>query len=128
MEITFNITEEQLTDQLCTALEGGSNYWYYLGDIDRTHFINGHTTVDNLIRSFLADKDYKLPVYDIESAEEFEEMDKLGDVTYDSMANAFSIMALEYPNQLSNIITGIYDADDSDIWFQIATMGEVVFG
>lgn len=128
MEITFNITEEQLTDQLCTALEGGSNYWYFLGDIDRTHFIKGHTLVDNLIRSFMADKDYKLPVYDIESAEEFEEMDKLGDVTYHSMARAFNIMSSDYPRQLGNILSGNYDGDDSDVWFQIATMGEVVFG
>ena len=128
MKINFEITEEQLSDQLCTALEGGSNYWYYLGDIDRTHFIKGETLVDNLTRSFLADKDYKLTVYDIESADEFEEMDKLGDVTYDSMAKAFSMMAIDYPKQLSNIISGRYDGDDSDVWFQLSTMGEVVFG
>lgn len=127
MTISFNITEEQLSDQLCTALEGGSNYWYYLGDIDRTHFIKGETLVDNLVRSFMADKEYKLPVYDLESADGFEDMDKLGDVTYESMANAFGIMSKEYPSQLGNILTGNYDADDSDVWFQLATMGSVEF-
>lgn len=128
MTIKFNISEEAISDQLCTALEGGSNYWYYLGDIDRTHFIKGQTFVDNLTRSFFADKNYKLPVYDIESAEEFEDMDKLGDVTYDSIGKAFSIMAKDYPQQLGNILTGRYDSDDSDVWFQLATMGEVVYG
>jgi hypothetical protein len=76
----------------------------------------------------MADKDYKLPIYDIESADEFEDMDKLGDVTYHSMARAFSIMSKDYPSQLGNILSGNYDSDDSDIWFQIATMGEVVYG
>jgi hypothetical protein len=128
MEITFNISDEAISDQLCTALEGGSNYWYYLGDIDRTHFIKGETLVDNLTRSFLADKNYKLPVYDIESGDEFEDMDKLGDVTYDSMAKAFSIMSKDYPRQLGNILAGNYDGDDSDVWFQIAVMGEVIYG
>jgi hypothetical protein len=128
MEITFNISEEAISDQLCTALEGGSNYWYYLGDVDITHFINGETFVDNLMRSFKEDKNYKLPVYDIESAEEFEDMDKLGDLTYDSMAKAFSIMAKDYPQQLSNILTGRYDGDDSDVWFQLAVMEDVVYG
>jgi hypothetical protein len=128
MEITFNISDEAISDQLCTALEGGSNYWYYLGDVDITHFINGETFVDNLMRSFKEDKNYKLPVYDIESAEEFEDMDKLGDLTYDSMAKAFSIMAKDYPQQLSNILTGRYDGDDSDVWFQIAVMGEAIYG
>jgi len=128
MTINLEISEQTICDQLCTALEGGSNYWYYLGDIDRTHFIKGETFVDNLTRSFMADKNYKLPVYDIESAEEFEDMDKLGDVTYDSMAKAFNIMSKDYPRQLGNILSGNYDSDDSDIWFQLATMGEVVYG
>lgn len=128
MTITFNISDELISDQLCTALEGGSNYWYYLGDIDRTHFVKGETLVDNLTRSFMADKNYKLPVYDIESAEEFEDMDKLGDVTYDSMAKAFSIMSKDYPRQLGNILSGNYDGDDSDVWFQIAVMGEAIYG
>jgi hypothetical protein len=128
MTINLEISEQTISDQLCTALEGGSNYWYMLGDIDRTHFIKGNTLVDNLTRSFMADKNYKLPVYDIESAEELEDMDKLGDVTYDSMAKAFNIMSKDYPSQLGNILSGNYDSDDSDIWFQLATMGEVVYG
>lgn len=128
MTINFEISEETICDQLCTALEGGSNYWYFIGDINRKYFKKGDTLVDNLTRSFMADKNYKLPIYDVESAEEFEDMDKLGDVTYDSMANAFSIMSKSYPRQLGNILSGNYDSDDSDIWFQLATMGEVVYG
>lgn len=128
MTINLEISEQTICDQLCTALEGGSNYWYFIGDINRKYFKKGDTLVDNLTRSFMADKNYKLPIYDIESADEFEDMDKLGDVTYDSMAKAFNIMSKDYPIQLSNILSGNYDADDSDIWFQLATMGEVVYG
>lgn len=127
MEIKFNISEETIKDQLCTALEGGSNYWYMLGNIDRKHFVKGEPLVDNLTRSFLADKDYKLEIYDYESEDE-ESPELLGVVTYDSIAKAFAIMSQEYPNQLARILTGQYDADDSDVWFQIATMGEVIFG
>lgn len=128
MTINLEISNELINDLLCTALEGGSNYWYYLGDVDRTHFIKGETFVDNLTRSFLADKDYKLPVYDIESAEEFEDMDKLGDVTYDSMQRAFILMAQDYPKTFASATSSNMDADDADVWFQLATMGEVVFG
>ena len=128
MTIGFEISDAIISDQLCTALEGGSNYWYFIGDMNRKYFKKGDTLVDNLTRSFMADKNYKLPIYDVESAEEFEDMDKLGDVTYDSMANAFSIMSKDYPRQLGNILSGNYDSDDSYVWFQIATMGEVVYG
>jgi hypothetical protein len=126
MTIPLNITKEQIADQLCTALEGGSNYWYMLGDVDRIYFDKSLTLVDNLVRSFLVDKEYELNVYDIESDED--EPDLLGKVTYKSIGNAFTLMGAHYPKQLANIISGDYDADDSDVWFQLATMGEVVFG
>ena len=128
MTIPLNITKEQIADQLCTALEGGSNYWYMicLGDVDRKHFVKGDTTTDNLARSFIEDKDFYLEVYDAESDEDEPEL--LGKVTYKSIGNAFTLMGAHYPKQLANIISGDYDADDSDVWFQLATMGEVVYG
>ncbi len=126
MTIPLNITKEQIADQLCTALEGGSNYWYLLGHVDTTHFVKGDTYVDNLMRSFIADTEYELNVYDIESDEDEPEL--LGKVTYTSIGNAFTTMGWHYPKQLANIISGDYDADDSDVWFQLATMGEVVYG
>jgi hypothetical protein len=128
MEITFNISDEAISDQLCTALEGGSNYWYLLGNIDRTHFVKGDMLADNLARSLMTDKNYKLPIYDIESFEVDSDPELLGHVTYDSMAKAFSIMSKDYPIQLNNILTGNYDADDSDVWFQLTVMGEVIYG
>ena len=128
MTINLEISEQTISDQLCTALEGGSNYWYLLGNIDRTHFVKGDMLADNLARSLMTDKNYKLPIYDIESFEVDSGPELLGEVTYDSMAKAFNIMSKDYPIQLSNILSGNYDADDSDIWFQLATMGEVVYG
>jgi hypothetical protein len=127
MTIQFEIKDAIINDQLCTALEGGSNYWYMIGQIDRKHFVKGDTIPDNLVRSFLADKDFYLEVYDLESEDE-DNPDLLGKVTYESMQKAFSIMSKDYPVTLGSILSGDYDADDSDIWFQIATMGEVVYG
>lgn len=126
MEIKFNISDKLISDLLCTALEGGSNYWYLLRNVDTKHFVKGDTYVDNLMRSFIADKDYKLDVYDIESDED--EPDLLGSVNYRDMEWAISEMALEYPKMYANIIAEQYDADDADVWFQLATMGEIVFG
>lgn len=126
MTINFKISDAIITDLLCTALEGGSNYWYMLGDIDKTHFIKGESLVDNLARSFITDKEYKLDVYDIESDEDDPEL--LGSVNYRDIEWALNEMALEYPKMYANIIAEQYDADDADVWFQLATMGEVVYG
>jgi hypothetical protein len=126
MEFTFNIKDAIINDQLCTAMEGGSNYWYMIGDIDRKHFVKGDTIPDNIARSIIADKDFYLEVYDVESDEHEPEL--LGKVSYDSIVKAFSILSKEYPQTLANILSGDFDADDSDVWFQLATMGEVVYG
>jgi hypothetical protein len=126
MTIQFEIKDAIINDQLCTALEGGSNYWYMIGPIDRKHFIKGLPLADNLTRSLLADKDFYLEVYDVESDDDDPIL--LGKVTYDSIQRAFSIMSRNYPQTLANILSGDFDADDADVWFQIATMGEVVYG
>ncbi|MEI8136737.1 MAG: hypothetical protein WCH21_05350 [Bacteroidota bacterium] len=102
-----------------------------LGDIDETHFIKDGslTFTDNLTRSFMIDKDYKINMYDRETCDDCEEnADFLGSITYDSIANAFSVMSRDYKGCLSRIMREEYDADDADVWLQIATMGEVVFG
>lgn len=126
MEIKTNIPDLLIVDMLVTAFEGGSNYWATLGFVDRTHFVKGNSLAENVARSVLADKNYKLDVYDVESDEDEPEL--LGTMTYASIEKAFNIMANEYPEAYRNIITENYDADDADIFFQLAVMGELVFG
>lgn len=127
MEFLFKIKDAIINDQLCTAMEGGSNYWYMVGPMDRKHFIKGDPLVDNITRSILADKNFTLEVFDYESEDE-ENPDLLGKLTYDSVVKAFSIMSQKYPETLGRILSENYDADDSDLWFQLAVMGEVVYG
>lgn len=133
IEIKVNVTSTIINNVLCCALEGGSNYWYAIGDVDRKHFIKGDPFVDNLTRSFDLEPSYELDVYDIESIEYDEDedegtMDKLGTLTLASMAEALSFMAEYYPEEFGRIMDMSCDADDADIFFQIAVMGEIVFG
>lgn len=132
INVKINVTSEIVNNVLVCALEGGSNYWYMLGDYSRKHFAKGETLVDNLTRSFDADPNYKVQVLDLESIE-YDDDDEgtaetLGYLTNDSMAYAFSTMAVEFPEQFARIMTTDCDGDDADIWFQIAVMGEVTFG
>lgn len=129
----MKITKELISDLLATALEGGSNYWCILGDYNHRHFVKGHTLADNLAMSFELYPNYKVEVMDVESVEYDDDddvgmYDTLGHLTNEGMAHAFDVMASDYPHAYARIKTGDYDADDSDVWFQIATMGEVVFG
>ena len=123
-QLNIEITEEHLSNWFCGALEGGSNYWYQLNDIDRKNFVKGEPLVENLAKSFMANPKYKLNVYDIESDEE----DLLGVVSWGNIKFALITMHKDYPNLFEDLVHGDADADSCDVWFQLATMKDVVFG
>jgi len=52
----------------------------------------------------------------------------LGTIDMNSLLDAINIMKRDYREQYENIIMDEYDAEDADIFFQIATMGEVLYG
>jgi hypothetical protein len=130
MEISIKktIKKQILENVIIGALEGGSNYWYCIGDIDKTNFRKGISMAENIAEQLYTNTEFKLPIYDIESAEDPEEMDFLGDVTNASVVKAFELMADKYPEFLERILDESGDADDDDVFFQLATMGEVIYG
>jgi hypothetical protein len=52
----------------------------------------------------------------------------LGEVNLTTIKTAFEIICSQYPATYLNLIKEEYDADDADVFFQIATMGEITFG
>ena len=122
---TKKITKEDIIDIFVTALEGGSNYWYYI------------PTIPNGVRDIMNEKglatseaigEYVLRggYVQINDAEDEEEI--LGNIDMDGLLDAIQKIKAEHPNVYNNIIDEDYDADDADVFFQIAVMGEVTFG
>ena len=56
------------------------------------------------------------------------EGEPLGYVTQESMLKAFQIVAEKYSWHYNNLINENDDAETADVFFQVATMGEIVFG
>jgi hypothetical protein len=52
----------------------------------------------------------------------------LGEVNLTTIKTAFEIICSQYPQTYLNLIQDQYDTEDADIFFQIATMGEITFG
>jgi hypothetical protein len=119
---------EKFSDVIITALEGGSNYWYQLIDEDYRDKLppkspQHQALSERIAYALYTDPKFELPVYDVEEPDEL-----LGKVTQESMYRAFEIAKREYPDAYENIMEEEYDAGDADILFQLATMGEIVFG
>lgn len=120
------ITNEMRENLLVTALEGGSNYWYFLKKKGMS-YIEKHTPeMENeplAMRMFKAlERNVSIPIHDYETG------DLLGEINMHSIEKAEEKLIEINPIEFANILTEDYDANTADIWFQLAVMGEIVFG
>jgi hypothetical protein len=123
----IEVTEENLKSILCCALEGGSNYWYFIGDMDESLLDRSVPLVDNIVKSLFEIEGYKVPFYDGADAYEFEDMEYLGDLTLESIKEGIQLMAKDYAHLFNEFMEGNEDADTGDVWLQLCVMKDVVF-
>jgi hypothetical protein len=139
--ISTEIDGAQLVeDVLVTAFEGGSNYWYWIKidehwfdvakryDIELAKKENPQRTtaspiVIRISNALLNVENFSMNIYDLEDTDE-----RLGVLTKESFVKGCEICATQYPHVWENLMTESYDANDADVLFQLAVMGDVVFG
>jgi hypothetical protein len=131
MQIKINkeVSRDVLENIFVTALEGGSNYWYYLTErsVKKVREAIPKTEEECLsIALFKAviDKGISVPFYDAEDTEEL-----LGIISLDTIQKRLQKM-IEDGNErhLLNEIDENGDAESSDAVFQYLVMQEIVFG
>lgn len=149
----FKFTKQYLDDLFVTALEGGSNYWaaFDLKDI-APKSVDPRPISEKVIDAVWTFKK-SIPVYDMEtgdidltspwvriSAKEYNDrtedffvkhgFEKVGELNIKGVFNAMAILKEDerYSHILRNIATENYDANDADAFFQLAIMGEIVYG
>jgi hypothetical protein len=121
----LGITRERIIDAFITALEGGSNYWYDIqtlpNDVVQAVKSNGKTASEAIAEHIL--NGGYIQFHDIEDESEI-----LGYVDMDKLLDAINLVKKDYPEVYENIVLEEYDAEDADIFLQLAVMGNVVFG
>lgn len=129
MTITIEkqITQQHFESIIVGALEGGSNYWYWMvPDEFRSQLsesTKGEPLSMRIAEALYNDPEFKMNVYDTEDANEL-----LGTVTQQTMLNALATAADIYPNHFNDLMNEYDDAETSDVLFQLATMKGIVFG
>jgi hypothetical protein len=132
MHITIktNISRETLEDIIVTALEGGSNSWYYLSDrvLEITkaavpEYLN--MSLSTAIAAAILDHGVTIPINDYENIEE-----ELGEVSLSTMGARLQKLSddVAYSYALREEMSGNGDSATSDIVFQYMCLGEVMFG
>ena len=132
MEIKIEtIVPREVLENVCvTALEGGSNYWYYLSDgavklIRKAVPKNEDPYLSTAILKAVLDHNVEVPISDAEDEDEV-----LGYISKKTIQERIQKLSQDDSSKwaLEREIRGEGDADSSDVVFQYLAMGEVVFG
>ena len=129
MEIKINVSREILEDIFVTALEGGSNYWYYLPAdsiiaIRKAVPKSEDPYLSTAILKAILDHDVKIPINDVENEDEV-----IGIITRGTMQARLQLLSDSNERwALEAHMREEGDAGSADVVFQYLTMGEVVYG
>lgn len=129
MEIKIIVSREVLEDIFVTALEGGSNYWYFLPEesikaIRKAVPKSEDPYLSTAILKAILDHDVKVAINDAE-----EEDEVIGVITRGTMEARLQMLAdSESKWALERHLNEDGDGDSADVVFQYLTMGEVIYG
>jgi hypothetical protein len=129
IKIIQGVSREVLEDIFVTALEGGSNYWYYLPAesiiaIRKAVPKSEDPYLSTAILKAILDHDVKIAVNDVENEEEV-----IGVITRGTMQARLQLLSDSKERwALEAHMREEGDAGSADVVFQYLTMGEVVYG
>lgn len=114
----LTITDKRVSDLLCCAFEGGSNYWYgingYEGDTEGVEFKHLQMPFRDggaVIVNVPEDTDNK--TYRLDRA---------------ACHRGLELMAARHPKHFADFLSENDDANTGDVFLQLALFGEVVYG
>jgi hypothetical protein len=119
-QATVAITFEQFQNVMVTALEGGSNYWYLIHDEHIPPiYVGCGSRLDRVTEKLWDDPEYVLPIYDVE-----DESELLGELTMQKFLDNIG----KHESAFADLLNDNLDGYSADMLFQMAVMGEVVYG
>jgi hypothetical protein len=129
IKIIQGVKREVLEDVFVTALEGGSNYWYYLPEesikaIRKAVPKSEDPYISTAILKAILDHDVKIAINDAENDDEV-----IGVITRGTMQARLQLLSDSNERwALEAHMREEGDAGSADVVFQYLTMGEVVYG
>lgn len=132
--IQVNITKDQISNLLCSAFEGGSNYWCGIAGYEypegktRDDFEFRHIEVvlaGGKVFLFDADQDTSNKKYTKEEKERWT-------LTFEKLIKGLQVMADLKPGEgghhFPNLMRENDDSETADVYLQCCLFGEIVYG
>lgn len=129
MKLEIELNREVLEDIFVTAIEGGSNYWYFLSEdaVKRIRQVvrkSDEPYIAVAILNAVLDHGVAIPINDAENEE-----DIVGWISIETMQQRLQdLYNSDNRWAIERHINEEGDADSADIVFQYLAMGEAVYG
>lgn len=120
-------------DLLCTAFEGGSNYWYRIEDFVEPSELRSHGQLgDGPEGEIFRHIDYPLSLGGALMVSDFNGCDgedpRTERLDRASIVKGLEVFRLKYPHHYTNWIEENDDAETGDVFLQCCLFGELVYG
>jgi hypothetical protein len=129
MKLEIELSQEILEDIFVTALEGGSNYWYYIGEDTYNRIRKVVSKEDEPYLSVAMLKavlihGVEVAINDVESEEE-----EIGWISKETMQERLQdLYNSDYRWALEAHLNEEGDSESADIVFQYIVIGEAIYG
>ena len=125
VKITHQISRQRISDLLCSAFEGGSNYWYVIEKFIQPETLNFRTDEEEIFKHL----DYPLNEGGAILIGDNEDEDA-GTKRLDlkSIQKGLRTMAKKYPRHMSDFLNENDDAGTGDVFLQCCLFGDVIYG
>ena len=118
-----NLTVAQKSNLLCSAFEGGSNYWYFIERMNPPNTPRSATGEDTIFKHI----DYPLTGGSLViKAQELDDTERVLDAA--AIKRGVKVMQEQYPQQYADVLTENDDASTGDLFLQCCLFGKAVFG
>jgi hypothetical protein len=116
---TVELDPQRVSDMLCAAFEGGSNYWCDRIEVVADEYPDGASYGHEVpmaggeLRIFTGDEDQEYVKHTI---------------TRERCIETLTLMAQVAPRHFADMLNENDDADTGDVFLQLCALGEIVFG
>lgn len=119
------MNKQRVSDLLCCALEGGSNYWYTISKFVEPSKIEFRTNGEEIFKhlDYPLNKGGQLLIEDLEG-----DATLRGVVDLPNIEKGLRIMKDKYPRHFDDYMKENEDAITGDVFLQCVCFGEVIFG
>jgi hypothetical protein len=131
MKATIEFSDDQIRSLLCSAFEGGSNYWYQINGVSLPACVTveefrygGPLYDDSWPETYMIPfaPDCALVIADMESDKAEYRLDR------QALGRGMQVMAKKYPCHFADVLNETGDATTGDVYLQCCLFGELIYG